>query len=112
MTEGDRDMEEDAIIKYAAENCRYRKFKWHTEYMCDNCRKVAEDIRKICDGIVKQRGKERDKEIVGIVESTSHSCIKAEKAGAGFFDFMTGSSKRAADAIENACKSIIHRIKL
>lgn len=105
-------MEEDAIMKYAAETCRYKKFKWHTEDMCDNCRKVAEEIRKISNGLCREAVKARQKEIVAIVEDTVVSCIKGEKANAGFFEFLTGAAKGAADAIENAGKSIIHRIKL
>ena len=40
-------MRQDEILAYAADNCPYKKFKWHTEDMCDNCREVAEEIKAI-----------------------------------------------------------------
>lgn len=42
-------MKSKAIRKWAAGNCPYKKFKWHTEEMCKNCTKDAEQIEKLIE---------------------------------------------------------------
>ncbi len=44
----------DVIMQWAAENCPYKSFKWHTEEMCDNCREVAKELQQIVFDKVKK----------------------------------------------------------
>ena len=42
-------MKSDKVRKWASRNCPYKKFKWHTEDMCKNCIKDAEEIESIME---------------------------------------------------------------
>jgi aminopeptidase-like protein len=101
-------MGHDEIMKFAAENCRYKKFKWHTEEMCDHCREDAIQINEICTKIVDKTFKDA----IGVVEGAIGDHIRSVKSGAGFFEFLTGQARNTTDTLIKVKDSILCRIKM
>jgi hypothetical protein len=106
------------ILKYAADNCPYKKFKWHTEEMCDNCRKVADEISDIANAMVEKAREEVNvkcqermqlqkkdmlNDILGIIRKERENVMEFKS---GFFSKLFGIRKAALTSVAMIDKSV------
>jgi len=100
----------DEILKYAADNCPYKKFKWHTEDMCKNCREVAEEIRAIAkkeaDDARKKEKEDMALAVLNIIKIERQTIMTMQS---GFFSKLfgvRGAALTSVEMIERAIKKL------